>query len=465
MSVRLHFLLSMLATALIPQTGGAQELPTETRREIGKFLDATARKEISVGHITVDSVAINGNTLQLFANMNCSYIPFREDNVAEIYKGINALLPTEFAKYRLQLRTNRHSIEELIPQALRSKKDKKALTFSQDVEKPLVTKVSRPYTPTNGLQNRHIALWQSHGFYYEPKLNRWEWQRARCLQTVEDLYTQSFVLPYLVPMLENAGANVLLPRERDCQTAEIIIDNDGCLNTNSTYTERTADKVWLQGTGKGFAHLRPQYIDFENPFKEGTFRIAETVKKGKESTAEWIPEIPQNGQYAVYVSYQTVPHSSDDSPYTVYHKGGVSQFKVNQKMGGGTWVYLGTFGFDAGKSNACKVTLSNRSAKAGQIVTADAVKIGGGMGNIARRISEEGATDNLKSSDKTVNASDAAKNIPAAYQPSYITEYQKSGYPRFCEAARYWMQWAGIPDSVYSESHGKNDYTDHYKSR
>ena len=227
MSVRLHFLFSMLATARIPQTGGAQEFPTETRREIGKFLDATARKEISVGHITVDSVAINGNTLQLFANMNCSYIPFREDNVAEIYKGISALLPTEFAKYRLQLRTNRHSIEELIPQALRSKKDKKALTFSQDVEKPLVTKVSRPYTPTNGLQNRHIALWQSHGFYYEPKLNRWEWQRARCLQTVEDLYTQSFVLPYLVPMLENAGANVLLPRERDCQTAEIIIDNDG----------------------------------------------------------------------------------------------------------------------------------------------------------------------------------------------------------------------------------------------
>ena len=157
MSVRLHFLFSMLATALIPQTGGAQEFPTETRREIGKFLDATARKEISVGHITVDSVAINGNTLQLFANMNCSYIPFREDNVAEIYKGISALLPTEFAKYRLQLRTNRHSIEELIPQALRSKKDKKALTFSQDVEKPLVTKVSRPYTPTNGLQNRQIG--------------------------------------------------------------------------------------------------------------------------------------------------------------------------------------------------------------------------------------------------------------------------------------------------------------------
>lgn len=465
MSVRLHFLFSMLVAVLIPHTGGAQELSPEIRQEIGKFLDATARKEVSIGHITIDSVAIKGNALQLFANINCSYIPFRENNVAEIYQGISALLPAELTKYRLQLHTNKHCIEELIPQALRSKRDKKALVFSQEVKKPLVTKVSRPYTPTNGLQNRHIALWQSHGFYYEPKLDRWEWQRARCLQTVEDLYTQSFVLPYLVPMLENAGANVLIPRERDCQTAEIIIDNDSCLNTRSIYTEKVTDKPWMQGVGKGFAHLRPLYTDFENPFKEGTFRTIETIKKGKESVAEWIPEIPRDGQYAVYVSYHTVPNSSDDALYTVHHKGGASRFKVNQQMGGGTWIYLGTFGFDAGQDNAYKVTLSNRSAKAGQTVTADAIKIGGGMGNIARRISEEGATDNLKSSDKTANSSDETKQTKTTHQSPYTAIYQESGYPRFCEAARYWMQWAGIPDSVYSESQGKNDYTDDYKSR
>lgn len=396
--------------------------------------------------------------------MNCSYIPFRENNVAEIYQGISALLPAELTKYRLQLHTNKHCIEELIPQALRSKKIKSP-GIQPRSEKPLVTKVSRPYTPTNGLQNRHIALWQSHGFYYEPKLDRWEWQRARCLQTVEDLYTQSFVLPYLVPMLENAGANVLIPRERDYQTAEIIIDNDGCLNTRSIYTEKVTDKPWMQGVGKGFAHLRPLYTDFENPFKEGTFRTIETIKKGKESVAEWIPEIPRDGQYAVYVSYHTVPNSSDDALYTVHHKGGASRFKVNQQMGGGTWIYLGTFGFDTGQDNAYKVTLSNRSAKAGQTVTADAIKIGGGMGNIARRISEEGATDNLKSSDKTANSSDETKQTKTTHQSPYTAIYQESGYPRFCEAARYWMQWAGIPDSVYSESQGKNDYTDDYKSR
>ena len=420
---------ALLAAALLPQISNAQELSADVRQKIGELLDNVALKEISVGRVKIDSVAVEGKTLQLFANMNCAYIPFREDNVAEIYQGVAALLPAEFAKHELQIWTNKRCIEDLIPQALRSKKDKKAKVFNPAVSKPLVTKVSAPYAPTNGLQDKHVALWQSHGWYYEQELSRWEWQRARIFQTVEDLYTQSYVLPFLVPMLENAGANVLMPRERDVNTAEIIVDNDGMLTGKSTYLEKTGDKPWLQGNGVGFAHLRTQYKGMENPFKEGTFRTVETIKKGHESKVEWTPEIPSDGRYAVYVSYQTLPNSADDALYTVYHKGGETQFKVNQQMGGGTWIYLGTFGFDAGKGSG-KVVLSNRSAKAGKMITADAVKIGGGMGNIAR-----GENDEI------------------------------SSYPRFCEGARYWLQWAGVPDSVYTVSKGKDDYGDDYKCR
>ena len=419
----------LLAAALLPQISNAQELSADIRQKIGDLLDNVALKEISVGRVKIDSVAVEGKTLQLFANMNCAYIPFREDNVAEIYQGVAALLPAEFAKHDLQIWTNKRCIEDLIPQALRSKKDKKAKVFNPAVSKPLVTNVSAPYAPTNGLQDKHIALWQSHGWYYEQELSRWEWQRARIFQTVEDLYTQSYVLPFLVPMLENAGANVLMPRERDVNTAEIIVDNDGMLMGKSTYLEKTGDKPWLQGNGVGFAHLRNQYQGMENPFKEGTLRTVETIKKGHESKVEWTPEIPSDGRYAVYVSYQTLPNSADDALYTVYHKGGETQFKVNQQMGGGTWIYLGTFGFDAGKGSG-KVVLSNRSAKAGKMITADAVKIGGGMGNIAR-----GENDEI------------------------------SSYPRFCEGARYWLQWAGVPDSVYTVSKGKDDYGDDYKCR
>ncbi len=35
-----------------------------------------------------------------------------------------------------------------------------------------------------------------------------------------------FVLPYVIPMPENAGAIVYTPRERDTQKNEIIVDND-----------------------------------------------------------------------------------------------------------------------------------------------------------------------------------------------------------------------------------------------
>lgn len=429
----IYIFLTLTLCGLPPQAAMSQSLSAEVQTKIGDYLTGFSKREISAGKIKIDSVAVEEKTLLLFANMNCSYIPFREENVEEIYSAVRTILPPEYTNHTLRIITDAHAIEELIPLALR----KRGATpkFSRGRPQiPLVTRLSVPYSPKHGLQHRHIALWQSHGYYYEPKLTRWEWQRARIFQTVEDLYTQSFVLPYLVPMLENAGANVLIPRERDTQTAEIIIDNDGCRH-NSHYTEKAGDKHWLTGNGSGFAHLRDQYIDFENPFLEGSYRAVETIRKGKESYAEWIPDVPESGQYAVYVSYKTVANSTTDALYTVYHKGGASHFSVNQQMGSGTWIYLGHFGFDKGKSEANKVVLSNKSSKTGRIVTADAIKIGGGYGNIARRIAEV--------------------DYP----------YETSGYPRFTEAARYWMQWAGIPDSVYSESKGKNDYTDDYKSR
>lgn len=78
-------------------------------------------------------------------------------------------------------------------------------------------KISRPNEISRGLQDRHIALWQSHGIYYKNDKGEWGWQRPRLFCTTEDMFTQSFILPYVIPMLENAGAIVYTPRERDTQ--------------------------------------------------------------------------------------------------------------------------------------------------------------------------------------------------------------------------------------------------------
>lgn len=425
------------------------------KKDLSKLINKSVQKEISVSAVSVDNIQLKDDVIEIFCNQNLMYYPFRYQNIAQLKSLITAYLIDKGHDCKsVTLYADGKNVEKLIPNLYKSKKDKD-FVFVNKFQTPLITNNSKLYSPNKGLANRHIALWQSHGFYFESKLDRWEWQRARIFQTVEDLYTQSYVLPFLVPMLENAGAIVLLPRERDIQTEEIIIDND--TQTSSQYIELNGSKSWYIGKEPGFAYLKKVYTGFENPFLEGSYREIETINKGKQSSIEWIPSILKKGSYAVYVSYKSLPNSTTNARYTVYHDGGSSEFHINQQMGGGTWIYLGHFNFQEGISQDNKVVLTNLSNKKGEILTADAVKIGGGYGNIARRVSEEGVMSNSKSSEQLNNVVTKVKNN--------FSEYQISSYPRFTEAARYWMQWAGIPDSIYSPSNGMNDYTDDYQSR
>ncbi len=302
---------------------------------------------------------------------------------------------------------------------------------------PFVVRLTDHPAP-RGLDGRIIALWQSHGLYFDQGTRRWQWQRPRLFGTVEDLFTQGYVMPYLMPMLENAGAYVMSPRERDLSTTEIIIDTDGSLSGDFYLTE--GKYKWTEGvSGSGFALPRRELFNSDNPFTMGTSEKVHTVGKNdtsSQSTAVWTADFPERGNYAVYVSYASYPNSATDAHYTVNHLGGTAEIIVNQKMGGSTWIYLGHFPFAKGKPAKPVVVLTNCSADKDAVVSADAVKIGGGMGNVARGAKGDSRFD--------------------AYT---------SGAPRFTEGARYWLQWAGMPESVYTESEGENDYTDDYKSR
>ena len=336
---------------------------------------------------------------------------------------VENLLPGPVRFFDVTIYADGKPIEDLIPNVYRKKKkDKTRLSLNIDYKgAPWVKNMSRPYEISRGLDNRHIALWQSHGQYFKNDKGEWGWQRPRLFCTTEDLFTQSFILPYVIPMLENAGANVFTPRERDTQKNEVIVDND--TKDGSVYLEVKSRKArWEVAAKRGFARTKRVYRDGENPFLDGTARYARTEKKKNKAFAEWIPTIPESGNYAVYVSYQTLPNSVSDAKYLVFHKGGVTEFKVNQQIGGGTWVYLGTFEFDKGNNDYGMVVLSNESKEDG-VVCADAVRFGGGMGNISR-----------------------GGNV--------------SGLPRYLEGARYSAQWGGMPYEVYAGKKGENDYTD-----
>ena len=117
---------------------------------------------------------------------------------------------------------------------------------------PWVQNVSRPYKITRGLENRHLALWASHGRYYDQNEQQWRWQRPTLFGTNEDLFTQTIVVPYLIPMLENAGAVVYTPRERDWQRHEVIVDNDDHTSLIN-YMETGLRQPWVTTSQSGFA--------------------------------------------------------------------------------------------------------------------------------------------------------------------------------------------------------------------
>lgn len=432
------------------------------KKQIGDTLTVIANQHMWVGNVSVRNFVVNSKkkTIGITTNETLGYLNFREDNVKQIYDAIEAVLPNEYNGYKIYCKVNKHNIEELIPNYYRSKKKDEARIFViKNDSPPLTTNLSNPHTPTKGLQNKHIAVWQSHGLYYNQTQARWCWQRSRLLQTVEDLYTQSYVLPFLVPMLENAGANVLLPRERDIQIEEIIVDNDN--ENSSEYTETNGSYKWETGNDRGFANDKDVYLFRENPFNRGTYRITQTTHSEKRnSSIEWIPTIAKKGKYAVYTSYKTIENSTSEAHYTVFHAGGETNFLVNQTMGGGTWIYLGHFDFEENNPDAAKVVLTNYSEDKKKNLTADAVKFGGGMGNISRQPYMPSPVFNRAAYKNNKNKKDTIPFIPI---PGYISE--TSSYPRFTEAARYWLQWAGMPDSIYSRTRGENDYIDDLQSR
>ncbi len=435
-------------------------------------------------------------------NENFTYLPVTHELIDSIRTHVENSLPDSLANYRVALNVGQRGLAYYI-----TKVDKLPEKFRTNI--PFVTKANPSIHPTKGMENDIVALWHSHGRYFRPSSGSgaWMWQRPLLFQSVEDTYTMSYVLPFLVPMLENAGAYVMLPRERDTNRNEVIVDNDlnegGYIFSQPHYKEMTGDKPWVTGELEGFIYDLPDFRDTENPFENGTYRQTTTTRNGKPSVAAWYADIPADGEYAVYVSYKSLPNSTEDARYTVNYSGGSQEFRVNQTMGGGTWIYLGTFPLEKGYSDSEPiVTLTNLSDKADDlVVTADAVKIGGGMGNIARSSrradiyydpstpepdpsqlsssnskeeaneeSEEETEEESEENEETEETTDETpvkKEVkPAEEQPKGTPPtFKTSNMPRFLEGARYWLHWAGFPEYVYSPYHGEDDYKDDYTSR
>jgi hypothetical protein len=124
----------------------------------------------------------------------------------------------------------------------------------------------------------------------------------------------------------------------------------------------------------------------------------------------------------VYARWIAGPERGEAVPVRIVHAGGETRLSVNQTAEDDRWTYLGGWYFEGGEEY--EIALANEGP-VDTYVIADAVRIGGGMGDIA----------------------------PGG---------EASGHPRWEEAAKYWIQYLGAPDTVYDQAYPDELYSDHY---
>lgn len=424
-------LLLTLVMALLVLPVAADGIPKPSQfREVCDTLTARCNRRFQViSTVTLERLFLNNGSLDLYFNRSLADYPWHEEDILWFLSELNSEASEVLGGYTIgACMTAGGRLEDL--ETLHLSRDGKYRKYNNSVPLPVASPLVRRAGArfiSKGLFGRHIVVWQSHGLYWNADEGRWKWQRAPVHRTVEDMYTQSYVLQGLIPMLENAGAYVMTPRERDIQIQEVICDNDpsfargksgALLRLEGYYSEMGK---WETASCPGFADFKQEYDITDNPFKAGTVRTSQ-CSVGPSSSARWTPDIPERGEYAVYVSYLSQKNSCRKARYTVRHLGGKTSFQVDQRRGGGTWIYLGTFDFAPGTEGW--VELDNKGEK-GEIVSADAVRFGGGMGKINRG----GGV---------------------------------SCMPSFTEGASYWIPWAGA-DSTLRKWDG--DYTNDFATR
>ncbi|MCA8917615.1 MAG: N-acetylmuramoyl-L-alanine amidase [Planctomycetes bacterium] len=267
--------------------------------------------------------------------------------------------------------------------------------------------------PSSGsLNGKRLMVSPGHGWTWQNTSNFWYTQRGVNNGIVEDFSNAMMALDFLVPYLINAGADVMVPRERGYISAEFIGDDgdSSYFETGSWTASSNVSGYW--GTG---------------------YRWASTSAT-ETATAGWNFTITEEGRYPVYVRWTAGNDRSADALYRVQHAGGTTEVRLDQNQHqytnpydnvtetvdqGARWVYLGEFEFTP--SSGATIELSNQTAN-GSVVVADACKVGGGVGSVDRG----GGT---------------------------------SGRPRWEECSRYYAEFDQMPSSVYDVS-GLDDGSD-----
>jgi len=214
------------------------------------------------------------------------------------------------------------------------------------------------------LEGRTLVVSPGHGWIWDDDMGRYRTQRGllrfegcgSCRGVVEDFSNAEIVQRHLLPLLEGAGARVVVVRERDLALQEWILDDQDPLYSEEggAFTDGTSAGGWRD-----------------------SYRV---LPPGEPGSARWDLQPPEAGLYQVSVRFRAGGNRTGEAVYRVVCAGGSTEYIVDQRSSDQRWIYLGehTCAPDSGHF----VELRHGPDAAGHLI-ADAVRVGGGVDSSA----------------------------------------------------------------------------------
>lgn len=254
---------------------------------------------------------------------------------------------------------------------------------------------SRPQ-PAQGLGGRLVFLAPGHGRTFNESTLVWGWQRDTVgYGEKEDLITPRITNRWVTEYFENAGANVIVSRERDEQLNEFLLDDSDATNVSTTGS-------WQQITPTD---------------AKQTTAMRAAANSGAEFT--WYATIPEKDKYGLGFWFPEQVDATTSATLIIHTAGGDVRAKINQRRNSARWYWIDDFVFPEG--NVPIATLVADSTDAGTFVYADGIRLGGGMGDY-----------------------DGGRGV--------------SGLPRWQEYTKSWAKTYGAPAFVWDQFVQGSDY-------
>ncbi len=219
--------------------------------------------------------------------------------------------------------------------------------------------------PSGSLEGKIVYTSGGHGWQWSDTLNRWATDRGDNFEIVEDFGNQD-QMTYFADYLLRAGATVVPMRPVGHQLNEVVLDNDSPGVTFAGAWSNSSSTIFYDEDYGAVADAVPY--------------LFASISANETATATYRPNIPEAGYYPVYTWVRDGTDRTDQL-YRIHDSaGGVTEIRVDHRMVGKGWIYLGTYHFDAGTEGS--VVISNQSTAGGSVVIADAIRFGNGMGDM-----------------------------------------------------------------------------------